>query len=658
MCGINLIFNCPAGVNIDATLDSMNRSLLHRGPDEQGIAVQGRVALGHTRLSIVDLASGQQPLASADQRYCISYNGELYNYRELRRALEQDGVQFRTQSDTEVLLALYVRDGAACLQLLRGMYAFAIHDRDDDSVFIARDRLGIKPLYYSRQGDCLIAASEIKALFASGLVEPRFNMHSLRNYFAYQFAVSPWTMFEDVLELPPGYSMRLQPGQEPQLQQYWDLDFPRDDDYEVADEDTWLQRFEEGLHDAVASHTIGDVPIGSYLSGGIDSSSIAWMLTRTYDKPLHTFSIHFTDPNEDESAIYTAIAEHLGVGNQELAMGDDIDGGYLQHLEQCLYHLEQPQRMAVDIPHYLLSGLVQDNHYKVVYTGDGADEILGGYDCFRQDAMRVWGNDITDPEQRREHYLQEYTQWFSEDYVHMLLELHSPANQQRVIEQWGTYPAWYDIWHVTGDLLPELFSEQFAHAQQDNRQIDTLCGQIKPHLEGRHALNQSLYIETRTRLPGWILWKSDRLSMAHSVEGRVPFMDHRLVELAATIPPELKLNGMDEKYILRKTAMPHLPEHPFTYKKKAFYTPIKAWLFAEDRVGALDKYLNPAALERAGVFRPDTVRALLDVLVQFPLPQNLQQGYRRMQLEWVLMLVLSIQILHHQFIDKQAACFR
>lgn len=658
MCGINLILNCPGDISTDSAVQKMNDTLIHRGPDAQGISIRGPVALGHTRLTIVDLEAGQQPLESADGRFSISYNGEIYNYKILRQQLEQQGFTFRTHTDTEVLLNLYIRHGEQCLDKLRGMFAFAIHDRQDDTVFIARDRLGIKPLYYHTNGDTLVASSEIKAIFASGLVTPQFNFQSLYNYFFYQFAITPYTIFQDVLELPPGHSMLLTPGERPQPQQYWDIEFPMDGEYESMEEEYWLDRFEQGLHDAVASHTTGDVPIGSYLSGGIDSSAITWMLTQTYDKPLETFSIQFTDPNEDESAIYSAIAEHLQLSNQELVMGNDIEGGYLKHLERCLYHLEQPQRMAVDIPHYLLSGLVQQNKHKVVYTGDGADEILGGYDCFRQDYMRVWGNQIEDPRKKREHYLKEYTQWYAEDFIQMILDLHAPEKQDKVISDWGTYPAWFDIWHVTGDLLPNLFSESFIDAQKENRQMENLREQMKPKLEGRHVLNQSLYIETKTRLPGWILWKSDRLSMAHNVEARVPFMDHKLVELAAHIPPGLKLSEMDEKYILRKVAMPHLPEHPSMFKKKAFYTPIKEWLFDDDQAAELDKYLDRAALERSGMFNPDTVDDLLNALIVFPTPQNLTEGYRRMQLEWVLMLVLSIQILHHQFIELQADCFK
>ena len=635
-------------------LQSMNKALYHRGPDGNGIQISGNTGLGHTRLTIVDLQAGAQPMVTADQRYAITYNGEIYNYRELRHDLESQGCTFVTHSDTEVLLQLFVREGAACLHKLRGMFAFAIHDRHAGTVFLARDRFGIKPLFYAWDGENFIAASEMKAIFASGLVTPRFNLHSVLNYFTYQFAVTPHTLFQGVNELPPGHQVLLQAGREPDISCYWDIEFPGDDDYESMSEQYWSSRFVEAFSDAVQVHAIGDVPIGSYLSGGIDSAAIAWMLHEIYPEPLQTFSIKFTDPAEDESAIYQRIARHLKVANEELLMDDERAGGFVGDLEKCLYALEQPQRMAVDIPHFLLSGMVQSKNYKVVYTGDGSDELFGGYDCFRQDYMRFWGNQAGSYWQRLHKYFGEYTEWFSHDFIALLFDLHKPSKQKRVFEQWGTYPAWHDFWEITRALIPGLFTDDFIAANRDNQQMDQLRASVLPHLDGRHMLNQSLYIEAKTRLPGWILWKSDRLSMAHSVEARVPFMDHKLAEMTAKMPPFMKLNNMDEKYVLRKVAMPHLPEHPSGFKKKAFYTPIRAWFFTPEREVLLDKYLSSGALQKTGIFNAGRVRELLEILLAYPPARTKNEIFRIMQLEWILMLVLSVQILHAQFVGDGA----
>lgn len=656
MCGISIIFHANKFAAERAQIEKMNKALHHRGPDDQSIYLHEQVALGHTRLSIVDIDNGRQPMTSADGRYVMIFNGEIYNYRELRKQLESAGVVFRTRSDTEVILELYARLGSACVPQLRGMFAFAVYDIVQRSVYIVRDRLGIKPLFYHWDGAILVAASEIKAILASGLIEPKFNYESIYNYFIYQFSISPHTPFNQVLELPAGHEMFIGPGDKFHIRQYWDLQFPREGEYESMDEQFWLRRFQEKFEESVASHTIGDVPIGAYLSGGIDSSAITWLLTKHYSQQLTTFSIHQTNPGADESAAYRAVAQHLHVGNMELTL-DDSRPDYIQILENSIYHLEQPQRLTVDVPHFLLSSLVNDQHYKVIYSGDGADEILGGYDCFRQDAMRQWGNQLKNYRVRRRHYLREYTQWFAQDYIRLLLQLHKTKNQHKTIAQFGCYPVWNDFWHITEDLLPGLFTQEFISAIANPSQMPELAIAMKSRIEKRHPLNQSLYLETKTRLPGWILWKSDRLSMAHSVEARVPFMDHPLVELAAGMPPAFKLNGMDEKYVLRKIAAPHLPEHPTQYKKRAFYSPIREWFFTAERSQSLEPFLSVAALRKSAIFNPEYVHMLLRQLQNAAPPATMHDYYPLMKREWLLMLVLTTQMLYQQFIEKKAPCF-
>lgn len=657
MCGITLLFHLDGRAPDRGVIERMNRTLHHRGPDAAGHVIRGACALGHTRLSIVDLQTGDQPLLTEDGELAIIFNGEIYNYRALRGELEARGVRFNTASDTEVILHLYREFGEQCLERLRGMFAFAVHRRSTGELFVARDRLGIKPLFIARNGDTIVAASEMKAIFASGYIEPRFEPESIRNYFIFQHSIAPNTPFQGIEELPPGHAMRITPHGAPRIWQYWDLEFPREAEYESLDEVYWTKQFTEGLANAAASHTIGDVPIGAYLSGGIDSSAMAWLLTQHYPEHLRTFSIHFLNPDMDESPMYRATAKHLGVDNSELVMDDNCHAGFLPHLEQCLYHLEQPQRLAVDIPHFQLSDLVRNSGYKVVYTGDGADEIFGGYDCYRHDYMRTWGNALPDARRRRAQYFHEYTQYFSRAHIQLLWRLHRPRNQRRVVKRYGCYPAWYDFWQITHRLLPGLFTQDFTHAASGSGQADRAADAMRPQLAGRHPLNQSLYIETKTRLPGWILWKSDRLSMAHSVEARVPFMDHPLVELAARLPPTLKLNGLDEKYLLRKIVIPHLPVHPTQYKKRAFYTPIREWFFTAERQIELAHYLSPAAIREVGIFEPGRVAAMLRQLGDCAQPHDMDAHYRVMRLEWMLMAVLTVQILYGLFVGKEADCF-
>jgi asparagine synthase (glutamine-hydrolysing) len=643
----------------ESMIRRMVNSLIHRGPDAQHHLVRGNVALGHTRLSIVDIRGGAQPMLSADGRYAIVYNGEIYNYQALRAELEQQGHVFNTESDTEVILNLYLRDEALCVHQLRGMFAFAIHDSKTNELFVARDRLGIKPLVYHWDGSTLYGASEIKSLFASGQITPRFNHQSLRNFFTYQFNLPPHTIFAGVVELPPGHTLTLTPGKPPQIDRYWDLQFPREGEYENLSEEQWLGEFDTALNDAVKTHMIGEVPIGAYLSGGVDSATTSYWLQQYYPQEVQAFTIRFSNTANDEFPIASNIAAHIGVGLHPIYMDDDKSDGFLDTLVDAIYSVEQPQRMALDIPLLMLSNLVRENGFKVVYTGEGADEILGGYDCYRQDYIRQWGNAKASQEERLKYYLSDFGNDFAADHLKMFARLHEPSMQQHTMERFGCYPAWFDFWHILEDSTEGLFTDAFlnnsaGHENQMSELIDT----VKPHLQGLHPLNQSLYLETKTRLPGWILWRADRLAMANGVEARVPFLDHNLVELAAEVPPWLKLNGLDEKYILRKIMMPKLPEHPYYFKKRAFYTPIREWFFTPLNAPRLERFMSESKLREAGIFNPQCVRQLLDRLTGLPAPAGVNEYYRMMKLEWVLFLVLTMQILHELFVKQGARCFR
>ncbi|MBI3562551.1 MAG: asparagine synthase (glutamine-hydrolyzing) [Gammaproteobacteria bacterium] len=649
MCGIAIIFYHNGSTPEAWRARAMHRALAHRGPDAANVVLRAGVALAHARLSIVDIQGGAQPMQTPDGQYAITYNGEIYNYRQLRQSLIERGLPFRSQSDTEVVLNAYREFGARALVKLRGMFAFAIHDRYRGELFMARDRLGIKPLYYYNDERVFVAASEIKAIYASGLVKPELNRASIQNYFSYQFAIAPHTAFTHIYELPPAHSLCINAGNAPRISRYWDLNFPAAGDYESMDETYWTQQFTDTFQNAVTSHGIGEAPIGSYLSGGIDSCSITRLLADSQPR-LQTFSIGFDNADYDESSQYRAIAASMGVANAELRLQDERPQGYLDDLVQCIYHLEQPQRMAVDIPHYLLSGLVRQKTYKVVYTGDGADELLAGYDCFRQDQMRVWSNGPLKSRLRRWYYLRRHTRYFPREHMRLLLALHTRRTQQHTINRFGFYPAWHDFWQITRQQRTGIMREDASI--NGEAQMDALVAGMQSHLVGRDALNQSLYFELKTRLPGWILWKSDRLSMAHGVEARVPFLDHPLVELIARMPPQMKLNGLNEKYILKKSMLPRLPETAHGYRKRGFYTPISAWFFTSNRREELAPYLSREALIKTDLFDPERVMALQRELQGISKPLDLQTGYRLMRIEWILFTVLTTQILHHLYMGN------
>lgn len=653
MCGISLIVDNADHALNRRRIQQMNTCLSHRGPDADGVFTHAGIAMGHTRLSIVDIAQGAQPMRSADGRLVIIFNGEIYNYRVLRAQLERAGLSLKTQSDTEVLLGMYRLYGEQCLGMLRGMFAFALYDLRTGAVFLARDRLGIKPLFYSLSGERLVAASEMKALFASGLVQAELDAASIYNYFQYQFSVQPHTPFCGVKELPPAHYLRFTPGSEPELKRYWDLDFPREGEYESAHESYWLKRFEQGLGDAASSHAIGEVPIASYLSGGIDSCAMTWLLKQTHEPRPHTFSIHFEDPQFDESDSFRHVAQALGAVPHEVGLGFNGPDDAVGLLERCIYHLEQPQRMAVDLPHYLLAQTTAAQGFKVVYTGDGADEILAGYDCFRQDSMRSASNGLLSSLLRRRKYLKKYTEYFSQDHMRLLLTLHGRKAQGRTQQRFGCYPAWFDFWQINNELMESLCHPDRQCASARESQMDALIADMHPAIEGRHSVNQSLYLETRTRLPGWILWKSDRLSMASGVEARVPFMDHELVELAARMPPDLKLRGMDEKYALKKVMQGKLPTLSHGFKKRGFYTPIRDWFFTPQRRDELQSYLSVQALRDSGLFNEPAVSALYQDLLVAPVPTDMDGSYRLMRKEWALMTVLTVQMMQRLFVSTR-----
>jgi len=657
MCGLSIVFYPDGFSPPREIIDRMNKSLEHRGPDAKNVIVRKGIGLGHTRLSIVDHKKGQQPMLSQDNRFCIVFNGEIYNYKELRENLLKQGIKSVTESDTEVILLLYHLYGKDCLKYIQGMFSFVIHDKLNEEVFIARDRLGIKPLFYYYDNHVLVVASEIKAIFASGLVEPKFSMASIKNYFRYQFSISPNTLFESIKELEPGHYIALSANIQLTDVCYWDIDFPKESEIESYSETQWESEFESIMEKTVENHMIGEVDIGAYLSGGIDSASIVSLLSEKYNQKLKTFSIGFENNHLDESAEYKSISRFLNVDNEELIMQDQCNADYIGLLRDCLYHLEQPQRLAVDIPHYLLSDMVNKSNYKVVYTGDGADEVLVGYDCYRQDSMRCGSNSLWGTLTRRYKYMHKYTKYFAKDHMEMLLQLHNRKNQKKTIQKFGFYPAWYDFWSITDGLTDGMFLDDVEREASEERQIDELVHKIGNKVESRHPVHQSLYLEMKTRLPGWILWKSDRLSMAHGVEARVPFMDHRLVELLARMPADLKLKGMEEKYILKKTMSRRLPKLDNKFKKRGFYTPIREWFFTTERRELVEPYLCVASLKQSRIFNPEKITGLYEKVLKTNAPQNVNEYYQLMRLEWVLMLVLTIQILHEQYVGKSAICF-
>ncbi len=551
MCGIVGILNLATDVPIrEIDLRQMLAMIRHRGPDQFGIYLDDRVGLGSARLSIIDLATGQQPISNEDETLWIVFNGEIFNYRELRPDLERRGYRFATETDTEVLLHLYEEFGVDCLSKLNGQFAFAIWNSRDKTLFLARDRLGVRPLFYTQAGGALIFASEIKAIFADPRVRAEIDPVALNQIFSYWSTLSPRTVYRGIVELPPGHYVLARRGKIA-VKRYWQLCFePQPSDFNDC-----VEEFGALLTDATLIRLHADVPVGAYLSGGLDSSIIT-ALIRGSGHRLDSFSIAFDDPRFDESKHQRAMAQYLGTQHQVVvATHEDIGRDF----SEVIWHTETPILRTAPAPMFLLSKLVRDHGYKVVLTGEGADEFLGGYDIFKEAIIRQFWARQPDS-MRRSRLLQRLypdihlsdsaflTAFFREG----LLDTMAPEYSHAV--RWRN-----------GRRLRRFLSEEMRN--------DDL--EYPPGFLQWGMLERAQYLEATIFLSQYLLSsQGDRMSMAHGVEGRFPFLDYRLVEFCCRLPSRFKLRGLKEKYLLKILGRKLLPPEIWQRTKRPYRAPI------------------------------------------------------------------------------------
>ncbi len=568
MCGIVGIFDSLGKRPIDgALLGRMNESQFHRGPDEGGLHVEPGLGLGHRRLSIIDLCHGRQPMHTADGNVVVVYNGEVYNFRELRRELEAAGHAFRTTSDTEVILAAWQAWGEGCVDRFRGMFAFAVWDRTRETLFLARDRLGIKPLFYTALPDGqVLFASELKALRCHPQCPGAIDPTAVEEYFAFRYIPEPKTIYKNVCKLEPGHTLTLRRGGTDRTpRQYWDVQF---DARASGSERAIAGELIERLRETVAAHTVADVPLGAFLSGGVDSSAVVAMMAGLSDQPVNTCSIAFGDPAFNEAGYAHLVAERYQTAHRV----EQVDPDTFDLLDLLAGLYDEPYADSSALPTYRLCELAR-RHVKVALSGDGGDENVAGYTRYRWHSQEDRLRRLLPDALRRP--LVGLLGRVYPDAGWMPARLRAKKTLQSIAH--GSLDGYFHSVSVNSDRIRrKLFSPGLRRDLQGYRALEVFQrhGENAPRDD---ALSLVQYLDLKTYLPGDILTKVDRASMAHALEVRVPLLDHKLVEWLATLPSSMKLREREGKYIFKKALEPYLPADILYRPKKGFSVPLRAW---------------------------------------------------------------------------------
>jgi len=598
MCGIAGIVGHD--LNARADISVMLAAIAHRGPDDQDVLHDGFGTLGHRRLSIIDLAGGRQPISNHDNTLHIVCNGEIYNWAELRKPLEQAGYRFKTNSDTEVILHLYAHCGTDCLKYLRGMYAFAIWDSKHNRLFAARDHLGQKPLFYAVVNGELLFASEIKALTAAAPELRKMSVEAMSQYLALRIICPPQTMFTGVSKLPPAHFMLYEPGKTPVIERYWDLDFSQK---ETSGEAELLDELDALLTDSLRHHMVSDVPVGAFLSGGLDSSLVVAMLGRNLgirDLPTFTLGLPHAEYNEAQDA--RLLANHCATDHHEFSVLPSI----AEHLGKLVYHLDEPSD-PLSICTWLVSQFAQRT-VKVALGGDGGDEMFAGYDRYYGNLYA--GQYARVPAILRKHVIGPVVKalpdgsWYK-SFGHQAKWLHELS----FLDGGARYARSLSYFYFPPDRRNELFGAS-VRQQLESYDPESDIRNYYSDAQANESVDRMLYSDYRSRLADHPVMISDRMSMAFGLETRSPFMDHRLVEFAARLPIHLKIRGRQLRYLQRKLAERYLPAPLLTKSKQGFASALPYLLKAE-YTRIFEHLLNNSRLIDAGILNARPIRQLL-----------------------------------------------
>lgn len=638
MCGIAGIANLTDQKQIDqSTLSGMVHQLHHRGPDGRGCMIDDNIGLGHARLSIIDLEGGQQPIHNEDKSVWVVFNGEIFNYIELTRELKKAGHTFYTHSDTEVIVHLYEQYGDDFVNHLNGQFAIALWDSRRKRLLLVRDRPGIHPLFYSVVDNRLYFGSEVKAVLRGIGRAPRLNKLALDELMTFWSPVAPNTVFEGVESLQPGHMLILEKGRIAS-KPYWEWSYPADDNYLQGSEQELAEELRRLLIDATQIRLRSDVPVGAYLSGGLDSSALVSMIHHHSEAPLRTFSIAFEDQGLDESPYQRQMIDHVNADHSRiLCKNSDI----ADRFEKTIWHTESPVLRTAPVPMGILSSLVRDQNYKVVLTGEGSDEVLGGYDLFKETKIRqFWA---VNPQSairpllltRLYPYL-DMGQGRAQRYIQNFF---GTAIDQPDLAGFSHMPRW-----ETTAKCKEFFSADMKAEMVDDV-MDRLEATLPDIFNQWHYFNRAQYIESKSLMAGYLLSsQGDRMLMMNSVEGRFPFLDHRVIEFANKLDPRLKMKVLNEKYLLKKAMQNYVPSDIIDRFKQPYRAPDIPSFFGEHSAEYVQDMLSSDSIRDAGYFDEKKVSMLMKKI-----NKGLAMGYKD---NMAFVGILSTQLWHKHFIKN------
>ena len=625
MCGISGIYRGGDGPPVERRiLGGMLDIIRHRGPDDDGMFLADRIGLGMRRLSIIDVEGGHQPIANEDGSVIIVFNGEIYNYRELADQLRARGHHLATSSDTEVIVHLYEELGSECVHQLRGMFGLAIWDKKQQRLFIARDRLGVKPLYYAHAGETFVFGSEIKSLLQFPGITASPNLEAISNYLSLKYVPSPQTMFAGIHSLPPGHTLTYDRNGM-RVEQYWDVSF-QGENSPARSEEEYAERLDALLRESIKLRLRSDVPFGAFLSGGVDSSIIVALMSQMLDEPVKTFSVGFdrTKRRQDELPYARLVSERFKTQHHEVIMRPE---DFVSLAEKVMWHLDQPIADQATMATYAVSKLAAQ-HVKMVLTGEGGDELFAGYARYPGERLSPLFSFM--PRPVKSTVLALAGRIPQRERAKIALNALCQSDEANRMVHW--FPLFND------EMRGALVNRSVAGLEPGS--AAAVFRDCLKQTDARRPLNRMLYVDTKLWLADFLLLRGDKLSMANSLEARVPLLDHKLVEFAATLPPQMKLKGLIRKYLLKKVARRYLPDSIVDRKKEGFPIPINDWFRGPVRPYIRD-LLSPEAIRRRGLFNAPFVERLL---------QEQESGFGdHGALLWGL---VSLEQWHRVFIDS------